>query len=93
MSGIYWGLSAMAIMNATEEMDKTKIIEYIISCQHENGGFGGNPGHDPHLLYTLSAIQILCIFDCLDKINVDVTVKCRKIWLISFSFLIFIFNS
>lgn len=31
--------------------------------------FGGSVGHDPHLLYTLSAIQILALFDKLDLIS------------------------
>ena len=31
------------------------------------GGFAGNIGHDPHLLYTLSAVQVLALFD---KLNV-----------------------
>ena len=26
------------------------------SCQKDNGGFSGNVAHDPHLLYTLSAV-------------------------------------
>jgi geranylgeranyl transferase type-2 subunit beta len=33
------------------------------------GGFGGNETHDHHLLYTLSAVQILAMFDALDKID------------------------
>jgi geranylgeranyl transferase type-2 subunit beta len=41
----------------------------VLKCQHENGGFGGNIDHDPHILYTLSAIQILLIFDELHKID------------------------
>lgn len=31
----------------------------IKSCKHSNGGLSAAPGHDPHILYTLSAIQIL----------------------------------
>jgi len=37
----------------------------------KNGGFGGNIGHDPHLLYTLSAIQILAVFDSLNLIDAE----------------------
>ncbi|MCO5614026.1 hypothetical protein L7F22_068306 [Adiantum nelumboides] len=32
-------------------------------------GFSGNIDHDPHILYTLSAIQILALYDELDVIN------------------------
>jgi hypothetical protein len=44
------------------------VVDFVFSCQHECGGFGGNVGHDPHLLYTLSAIQILCLFDALERL-------------------------
>lgn len=35
--------------------------------------FGGNTGHDPHLLYTLSAIQILALCDELGRLDRDKT--------------------
>lgn len=38
------------------------IIDLIKSCRHSNGGVSPAPGHDPHILYTLSAIQILVSF-------------------------------
>ena len=31
---------------------------FIKSCQHECGGISASIGHDPHLLYTLSAVQV-----------------------------------
>ncbi len=40
------------------------------------GGFSGNVGHDPHLLYTLSAVQILVMFDSLDKIDTAKVAAC-----------------
>ena len=40
------------------------------------GGFGGNVGHDPHVLYTLSAVQVLCLFDRLDALDVDKVADC-----------------
>jgi len=46
------------------------VVDFVFSCQHECGGFGGNVGHDPHLLYTLSAVQILCLFDALERLDV-----------------------
>jgi geranylgeranyl transferase type-2 subunit beta len=33
--------------------------------------FGGNISHDPHLLYTLSGLQILALFDQLDLVDGD----------------------
>jgi geranylgeranyl transferase type-2 subunit beta len=69
MSGIYWGLSAMALMGKQAEMETEKIVEWVMLCQHPNGSFGGNVGHDPHILYTLSAVQILAMCGRLDKID------------------------
>lgn len=31
--------------------------------------FGGNTHHDPHMLYTLSALQILALYDRLDVVD------------------------
>jgi len=40
------------------------------------GGFGGNYQHDPHILYTLSAVQILALFDRLDAVDADKIAVC-----------------
>jgi geranylgeranyl transferase type-2 subunit beta len=37
----------------------------VLSCQNPDGGFGAAPGHDSHLLYTVSAVQILATVDAL----------------------------
>jgi len=71
MSAVYWGCMAMELMGSLEAMDRDGIIKWILTCRHPNGGFSGNTGHDPHLLYTLSAVQILVLFDALDKIDSD----------------------
>lgn len=41
------------------------------------GGFGGHIDHDPHILSTLSAVQVLITYDRLDAINVDRVVDCK----------------
>jgi len=69
MSAVYWGCMAMELMGSLDKMEKSAILEWLLACQHKNGGFGGNTGHDPHLLYTLSAVQIVVMFDALDKID------------------------
>ena len=38
--------------------------------------FGGSPRNDPHLLYTLSAVQILALYDKLDLLDADAIAKC-----------------
>lgn len=40
------------------------------------GGFSGNIGHDPHILYTLSAVQVLALYNKLDVIDADKVAKC-----------------
>ena len=70
MSGVYWGLMAMDLIQCLDDMKKEEIVAWVMQCQdQESGGFAGNVGHDVHLLYTLSAIQILCIFDEVDRID------------------------
>ncbi|KAK9456244.1 terpenoid cyclases/protein prenyltransferase alpha-alpha toroid [Dipodascopsis uninucleata] len=71
MSGVYWGLTALDLMGAKDELSRDDMIKYVKSCQHPNGGFGANPLHDPHILYTLSAVQIMVIQDALEEIDCD----------------------
>lgn len=71
MSGVYWGLTVMDLMGQLHRMNKEEILVFIKSCQHECGGVSASIGHDPHLLYTLSAVQILTLYDSIHVINVD----------------------
>jgi hypothetical protein len=73
MSGMYWGLTAMHLLGRLDEMDKDTIIAWIQRSQHESGGFGGSERNDAHMLYTLSAVQILALFDRLDLVDADKT--------------------
>lgn len=59
MSGMYWGLTAMDLMGQLHHMDKQQVIEFLKQCfNEESGGISASVGHDPHLLYTLSAVQV-----------------------------------
>ncbi len=58
MSGVYWCLSAMDLMGELHRMNREDILEFIRQCQHPCGGFGASQGHDPHLLHTLSVVQV-----------------------------------
>mgnify|MGYP003386919940 CR=1 FL=1 len=71
MSGVYWGLTALSILGRDihKELNITEVIEWIFECQHENGGFSAEIGHDPHILYTLSAIQVLALCGSLDRLD------------------------
>lgn len=59
MSGIYWGATALDILGQLDRLDKQSIIDFIKKCQCPvSGGISACEGHDPHLLYTLSAVQV-----------------------------------
>ncbi|KAK3718890.1 Rab geranylgeranyltransferase [Vermiconidia calcicola] len=63
ISGIYWGLTALHLLGRPDALPREGVIDFVLSCLHENGGFGAAPGHDPHMLYTVSAVQILAMVD------------------------------
>lgn len=78
MSGIYWALTALLLLkpdltpacheetfNEASPLTRSQVIDFVFSCQRTTGGFGGNAGHDAHLTFTLSAIQILCMLDAI----------------------------
>jgi geranylgeranyl transferase type-2 subunit beta len=48
-----------------------QVLEFIQKCQHPCGGIGASVDHDPHLLYTFSAVQILTIYEALDTIDIN----------------------
>ncbi|XP_016954950.1 geranylgeranyl transferase type-2 subunit beta [Drosophila biarmipes] len=76
MSGIYWGTTALDIMGQLERLDRKYIVEFVKRCQcPTTGGFAPCEGHDPHLLYTLSAIQILCTYQALEEIDCEAVVR------------------
>ncbi|KAJ1667638.1 Rab geranylgeranyltransferase [Coemansia sp. RSA 1813] len=69
ISGIYWGLVALHLLGREDSLDRDQIIAYVKKCQNADGGFGGHIAHDSHLLYTMSAVQILVMYDALDQID------------------------
>jgi len=71
MSGIYWGLTSLELLGEFTNLKKEFIVEFIKECQSKDGGIAASKGHDSHILYTLSAVQILCIYDCLKEVDVD----------------------
>ena len=75
MSGIYWTLTALELGHHGHRLNQNEIVEFVKSCQHECGGFGASMNHDPHLLYTLSALQILVTYDAVETIDVEKVVQ------------------
>ncbi|GMM49706.1 Rab geranylgeranyltransferase [Starmerella bacillaris] len=69
MNGLYWALNTTFLLQKPDLIDKEKIIDFVLSCYDESsGGFSADTGLDPHLLYTLSALQILYLEDSLDRL-------------------------
>lgn len=70
MNGVYWGLAALSLMHARDALDRDELISFVSSCYSErDGAFGSYPGHDAHMLSTLSAIQVLALVDALPTLG------------------------
>lgn len=72
VSGIYWGLTALHLLGQPDALPRQGVLEFVFSCLHENGGFGAAPGHDPHMLYTVSAVQILAMVNGFEELEAKV---------------------
>jgi len=51
-------------------------MDIVLTIMVFAGGFGGNIGHDPHILYTLSAVQVLALFDRLNMLDIENVSNC-----------------
>lgn len=69
LNGVYWGLVALHLMGRPDALPRQETIDFVLSCQHESGGFGAAPGHDAHMLSTVSAVQILTMVDGLGDLE------------------------
>ncbi|TVY27393.1 Geranylgeranyl transferase type-2 subunit beta [Lachnellula hyalina] len=69
LNGLYWGLTALHLLGRPDALPREETIDFVLSCQTEDGGFGAAPGHDAHLLYTVSAVQVLATVDALDVLE------------------------
>lgn len=59
---MYWGLTALSLMGQEESVPQEDVVAFVQDCFDETtGGFSPAKDHDPHMLYTLSAIQILAM--------------------------------
>lgn len=73
MSGMYWGLTALDLMDAKNILPEDDIIKFIQNCQDKtSGGISATLNHDPHILYTLSACQVLSIYGKLNNSVVNI---------------------
>jgi geranylgeranyl transferase type-2 subunit beta len=69
LNGVYWGLTALHLLGHPESLPRDETIKFVLSCQNADGGFGAAPGHDSHLLYSVSAVQILVTIDALPELD------------------------
>ena len=69
LNGVYWGLTALHLLGHPEALPRPATTDFVLSCQHDNGGFGAAPGHDAHMLYTVSAVQILGTVDAMEELD------------------------
>lgn len=69
LNGLYWGLTALHLLGRQDALPRKDTIDFVLSCQHGNGGFGAAPGHDAHMLSTVSAVQILAMVDGFDELE------------------------
>ena len=69
LNGLYWGLNTLHLLGRPNALPRAETIDFVLSCQHESGGFGAAPGHDAHMLSTVSAVQILAMIDAFDELE------------------------
>ncbi|KAL4968059.1 Rab geranylgeranyltransferase subunit beta BET2 [Aspergillus stella-maris] len=69
LNGVYWGLTALHLLGCPDGLPRDNAIDFVLSCQQENGGFSAAPGHDAHMLYTVSAVQLLVTLDAVDELD------------------------
>lgn len=76
LSGVYWAMTSLFLLDSFNSIPASTIIKFTLSCYHKDkGAFGGNSDQDVHLLYTASGIQILALYDALDQIDGDKVAK------------------
>lgn len=70
MNALYWGLSALNLVDQMDDFSKDDVVSFVQSCYDSTtGGFAASPKHDPHMLSTLSALQVLKLYDSVDSLN------------------------
>ena len=81
---LYWILHAIELLNLNDsyvipdEM-KEHCVDFLNSCQHEHGGYGGGPKQMPHLAPSFAAVSAVVILG---------TKEAYEVWSHFFLFLI-----
>ncbi|KAE9974113.1 hypothetical protein BLS_003263 [Venturia inaequalis] len=79
LNGLYWGLTALHLLGRPDALPREEVLDFVVKCLHENGGFGAAPEHDAHMLYTVSGVQILATLDGFDHLEQKVPGGKKKI--------------
>jgi geranylgeranyl transferase type-2 subunit beta len=66
---VYWGLTALHLLGHPEALPRDQTLQFVFACQNDDGGFGAAPSHDSHMLYTVSAVQILATVGALPELD------------------------
>lgn len=67
----YWILHALSLMDVkVEDKVKSAVAKFLGKCQSLSGGFGGGPGHLPHLAATYAAVNALVILGTEEAYNI-----------------------
>lgn len=80
MSAFYWAITALMLLKGDQweqfsPVNKQSIIEFVLECHNEDGGFGGNINMPSHMLFTLSALQTLRMLNSINLIDSDQVVR------------------
>jgi geranylgeranyl transferase type-2 subunit beta len=91
LSGVYWSVCTMfllcgddlnvvdqkmGLITCKHDDKQLSIVDWIDTCYDDTtGAYGGDTGQDGHVLYTLSALQVLAMADCLDRVPTDRVVQ------------------
>lgn len=76
ITGVFWAMASLSLLKRLDALPSDRIIRYVLECYHpEKGAFSGNTDQDTHLLYTLSGVQILALYDELERVDCDAIAK------------------
>jgi geranylgeranyl transferase type-2 subunit beta len=68
---VYAALHCCALIKRLAVLDVPKAVEYTLSCQNWDGGFGVVPGMESHTGQVFCCVGALAIAGCLDRIDAD----------------------
>ena len=69
MQGVFWAVGAYDLLGS-EKSNRQEVCDWIFRCfDPKRGGFGGNEGHDAHILYTQHAVYVLAQLRALDLLD------------------------